>query len=257
MSRVLRTVPWLAVVACLLLGRPALAADEHHKGPPKVYTANIEEDGKVVERKFDLAKPGDRQALDELLAKGEVEELRAEKQPDLLALQWELGLWTLVIFGLLCLILSKVAWGPMLEGLRKREQSIAGALDDARKARAEADQMRQQFQADVAKAKDNVNAMIEEGRRNAQRVAEEETAKARAVMQDERERMHRELQLAKDQALQELWSQTAQLATVISSKAIHRQMNVDDHRRLVDEALAELNQHGNDWKKQQVAGARV
>jgi len=252
MSRVLRTVPWLTVLGCLLFGRPAPAADEHHKAPPKVYTASIEEGGEVKERKFDLAKPGDRQALDELLAKGEVEELRVDKEPDLLGLKWDLGLWTLVVFGMLCLILSKVAWGPMLEGLRKREQSIAGALDDARKARAEADQMRQQFQSDMAKAKDNVNAMIEEGRRNAQRVAEEETAKARAVMQEERERIHRELQLAKDQALQELWSQTAELATVISSNAIHRQMSVDDHRRLVDEALVELNKHGNDWKRQQL-----
>ena len=256
MSRIFRPLPWLTLWSCLVFGAPILAADEHHAEAARKYTAVIEkEHGKTEDRKFDLSKPEDRHALQELVAQGKVEELAADKEPDLLGLKWDLGLWTLVVFGLLCLILSKVAWKPMLEGLQKREQSILGAIEDARRARSEADQLRQQFQADMAKAQDKVSAMIEEGRRNAQRVAEEETAKARAAMQEERERMHRELQLAKDQALQELWSRTAQLATVVSSKAIKKQLNADDHRRLVDEALAELNQRGEEWKKHQVSPA--
>lgn len=251
MSRFLRASLWLATLSCLLAGS-GCSGDPHHEAGPKKYTAIVEKGGKEVERKFDLAKPEDRRALDELLARGEVEELIAEKQPNLLALKWELGLWTFVVFGLLCLILKKTAWGPMLQGLHKREQSILSAIEDAKRARSEADALRQQFQAEMAQAQDRVNAMIEEGRRNAQRTAEEETAKARAAIQEERERLHRELQLAKDQALQELWNQTAQLATMISSKAIRRQLSVDDHRRLVDEALAELTEHGNDWKHQQL-----
>jgi F0F1-type ATP synthase membrane subunit b/b' len=42
--------------------------------------------------------------------------------------------------------------------------------------------------------------------------------------------------------LQQLWSQSAQLATLISAKAIRRQLNPEDHRRLVDEAIADLRQ---------------
>jgi len=37
-----------------------------------------------------------------------------------------------------------------------------------------------------------------------------------------------------------LWKRTADLATVVSAKAIRRQLSADDHKRLVDEALKEL-----------------
>ena len=56
----------------------------------------------------------------------------------------------------------------------------------------------------------------------------------------ERERLHRDINTARDQALKQLWEQSAQLATLISAKAIRRQLSPEDHRRLVDEALADL-----------------
>jgi F-type H+-transporting ATPase subunit b len=82
--------------------------------------------------------------------------------------------------------------------------------------------------------------MLEEARRDAQNLAEEMKAKANQDIQAERARLRRELDIARDQALQELWNQAAQLATLISAKAIGRSLNEDDHRRLIDEALAEM-----------------
>ena len=67
-------------------------------------------------------------------------------------------------------------------------------------------------------------------------------AKTKAEMQAEKDRLYRELHLAKDQALKELWNQAADLATLISTKAIRRQLTADDQRRLTDEALSELTQ---------------
>ena len=52
--------------------------------------------------------------------------------------------------------------------------------------------------------------------------------------------------LERDQALQDIRSQAVQLATLVSSKVIRRQLNADDHRQLVDEAVAELRQASND-----------
>src|SRR5260370_4063487 len=49
----------------------------------------------------------------------------------------DLALWTLVVFLLLFFVLSKYAWGPMLEGLKKREENIRSALEDAQRAREE------------------------------------------------------------------------------------------------------------------------
>jgi F-type H+-transporting ATPase subunit b len=67
-------------------------------------------------------------------------------------------------------------------------------------------------------------------------------AKAATIIQADRERLRREMDIAKDQALKELWEQAAQLATLISAKAISRNLTVDDHRRLIDEALTEMRE---------------
>jgi F-type H+-transporting ATPase subunit b len=90
-----------------------------------------------------------------------------------------------------------------------------------------------------------IPAMMDEARRDAQHMAEEMRAKAQADIQADRERLRREIEMARDQALQQIWTQTAQLATAISSKAIRRNISEEDHRRLVDEALTELRQAGN------------
>ena len=44
----------------------------------------------------------------------------------------------------------------------------------------------------------------------------------------------------KDQAIKELWEQAAQLATLISAKALGRSLTQEDHHRLLDEAMAEM-----------------
>ena len=133
----------------------------------------------------------------------------------------------------------------MLEGLQKREDNIRAALEDAQRARAEAERVRAELQAEMNQAAQKVRDMMDAARRDAERSTSEMLTKTRSEIQTERERLHREIDLAKDQALQQIWNQTAQLATLVSAKAIRRQLNEDDHRRLVDEAIAELRHAGN------------
>ena len=68
----------------------------------------------------------------------------------------------------------------------------------------------------------------------------EHLVKATKEIQADRERLRRELEVGRDQALQEIWNQAAQLATLISAKAIGRSLTQDDHSRLMDEALTEM-----------------
>jgi F-type H+-transporting ATPase subunit b len=168
----------------------------------------------------------------------------AEKEKSIFDLRFDLGFWSIIVFLALFFILKRNAWGPILQGLQKREQSIRSAIGDARLAREEAEKMRAQLQSELDKAGEKVQAILEQARRDAQGTTDEMVSKARSEIQAERERLRREIDLAKDQALQELWSQTAQLATLISAKAIRRSLNAEDHRNLVDEALAEMKQFG-------------
>jgi F-type H+-transporting ATPase subunit b len=166
----------------------------------------------------------------------------------------DLGIWTLVVFLLLLFLLSKFAWKPMLEGLQKREQAIHDAVADAEHARAEAQRLRDQLQKEVNSAHEKVRDILDEGRRAAEQSTQEMISKARNEIQSERDRLRKEIGTARDQALQEIWNQTAQLATLISAKAIRRSLSSEDHRLLVNEALNELRQAGEDRQKSEIRG---
>jgi F-type H+-transporting ATPase subunit b len=152
----------------------------------------------------------------------------------------DLFIWSIVVFLLLLTILGKYAWPHMLEGLKKREENIRAAIEDAHKAREESQKLREQLQADRDKLREQERQIMEEANKRAQTAADEIVAKARSEITVERDRLRREIQLATDQALQQIWHQAAGLATEISSKAIQRQLSPDDHRRLVDDALREM-----------------
>jgi F-type H+-transporting ATPase subunit b len=164
----------------------------------------------------------------------------APHAPGLLEFRIDTGIWAAVVFLVLLLVLRKAAWGPMLEGLKKREESIKGAVEEAKILREENARAEAAFKKQLDDAYAQIPKLLDEARRDAQVMAEEMRAKAAAEIQTERQRLHRELETARDQALHELWSQSATLATLISTKAIGRSMNPDDHRRLVDEAVEEL-----------------
>jgi F-type H+-transporting ATPase subunit b len=161
---------------------------------------------------------------------------------DLMSPQFDLGIWTIVIFVILLVVLWKAAWGPMLQGLRKREEDIFGSIEEAKRTRDEMEQMRIRFKAEMDAEYAKIPQLMDQARKDAQAIAEEVRAKATADIQSERQRLRHEMEVARDQALHELWTSAAQLATLISAKAIGRALNEEDHRRLLDEALEEIQQ---------------
>lgn len=166
--------------------------------------------------------------------------IAAEENP--LEFRYDTALWALFVFVLLLLILRKKAWEPILEGLQKREQTIKSAAEEAKRARDETQRVTAEFQKDMAQKMAEIPKIMEEARRKAEELKEQMRTQSAKEIQDERQRLRREIDTAKDQALQELWKQAAQLATLLSAKAIGRHISEEDHRRLIDETVAELSQ---------------
>jgi F-type H+-transporting ATPase subunit b len=162
-----------------------------------------------------------------------------------LDIRFDTAFWAVAVFVTLLLVLRAKAWGPILEGLQKREVTIRSSLEEAKKTRDEMEQMRLQFKKELGEAHQQIPKLMEDARKKADDMSAEMLAKASAQIQGDRERLRHEMEIAKDQALKELWEQTANLATLISAKAIGRSLNLDDHRRLMDESLKEISQAAN------------
>jgi F-type H+-transporting ATPase subunit b len=152
----------------------------------------------------------------------------------------DLTVWTIVVFLVLFTVLSLFVWPQVREGLDKRERSIAADKAEAVAAKKEAEALRVSLQAELAKANEQIRTMIDKARLDAESAAAEQLAKGKADLAGERERMLREVRLSSDAALKEIWQQAAELATLISSKAVRKQLSLDDHRALIDEALTEF-----------------
>jgi len=161
----------------------------------------------------------------------------------------DLTIWTLVVFLTLVFVLRTFAWTPIREGLDKREQGIAGAMEEARTAKEEASRLRDQLQAEMAKAQDQVRQILDKARHDAETTAADLLAKGKADLQTERDRLVRDMQTSHDQALQDILVQTAQLSTSIASKVVNKALSPDDHRQLIDSALAEFRQAAEERKR--------
>ena len=189
-----------------------------------------------------------------------------EEKPNLLQPRFDLTLWSIAIFVILYLVLRRFAWGPILDGLKKRERSIESAIEEAKRAHEEMAKQQAEFQRQLAEANQQIPRLMEQARRQAEQLKEEMRTQAATEINNERQRLRREIEVAKDQALSEIWNQAANLATVISAQAIRRALTPDDHRRLVDDALREIHElatrnparaaeAGVDWVRQ--AGGKL
>lgn len=204
----MRTLIYIAValVAFTVAAQPALAAKDEH-APPEGGKTKVD-----VADKFGLKR-------------------------------YDLGIYTLVVFLLLLVILGKFAWGPMMKGLDAREAGLRKQHDDAEASRAAAAQALAEVKSRLAKAHDEVRAMLDEARRDAQALKDQMKADAAADLQAERDRGRRDIETARDQALQDIYQQAVQLAAMMSTKAVKRELTAGDHARLLDEALVDLRQN--------------
>jgi len=100
--------------------------------------------------------------------------------------------------------------------------------------------MRADFHKELSEAHQQIPRLMEEARKKGEEMTADMLAKASKQIQEDRDRLRREMDIAKDQALKELWEQSAQLATMISAKAIGRSLSADDHHRLIDESINEM-----------------
>ncbi len=168
------------------------------------------------------------------------------KSPNIMEIQAPLALWTVVVFGLLLVILGRFAWRPVIRAMHEREAHLEQVLLDSERARNEAEAIAASHRKQLAGAADEVRALIEQARKDALVSADAIIKKAQAEAESSRERAEREITGARDQALMEIWSKTADLAVSVAGRVLEKELGDNDHRRLVEAALNELPSNGRE-----------
>lgn len=152
----------------------------------------------------------------------------------------DIAIYTLVVFILMIVLLRIVAWKPIIAGLDAREQKIISAIEDARKSADEAQLRLEEYEARLATAAQEANELVAEGRRDAEATKDRIVAEAAEAAKAERTRAVNEIELAKNAALQAVAEQSADMAVALAGKIVARQLNPEDHSKLVRESLDSL-----------------
>jgi F-type H+-transporting ATPase subunit b len=152
-----------------------------------------------------------------------------------------LMVWTLVVFGISMFILYKAAFPRIAEALDKRQRAIEDSIDAAERTRREADQLLNEYRERLAEARGQADEIVTRARRTGEAAEAEIVAEARHKREEMMEQTRREIEAETRRAIQQIRSEVADLTIAATEKVTRKSLDGDDQRRLVEEALSELD----------------
>ena len=160
--------------------------------------------------------------------------------PNPLAFDPDLAVFTGVVFLMLFGVLSYFAWPVISSALIEREQMITNNIAEAAAKHEEAKQMLLQYEAKLASAANEVRGLLEEARRDAEQTKTQIVAEAREAAIAERDRALKDVERAADLAMKDIAETIANLAVDLAGKVVQRNLSADQHSQLVRDALSTL-----------------
>lgn len=148
-------------------------------------------------------------------------------------------LWTGLIFGILVTVLAVYAWPSILSALQEREKRIQGEIDKAEHLRQDAEAVLAQYKEQMDHARSDAQKVIEEGKADAEALKARTLEEQRKETEAMKRRALREIELARDKALEEIHKQTVDLSIQIAAKLVAKNLNARDHKKFIEETLAQ------------------
>jgi F-type H+-transporting ATPase subunit b len=152
-----------------------------------------------------------------------------------------LMIWTLVVFGLTMLVLWKVAFPRIAEALDRRQRAIEDSIDAAERTRHEADRLLAEYRERLADARGQADDIVSRARKTAESAEAETLAEAKAKREEMMEQTRRDIEAETRRAIQEIRNEVADLTVLATEKVTRKTLDDKDQRRLVEEALQELD----------------
>ena len=152
-----------------------------------------------------------------------------------------LMLWTLIAFGASYAILRKYAFPRIAEFLDKRARSIAESIEAAEHTKVEADQLLEEYRARLREAREQAEDIVARARKAAQTREEESKVEAKQYREELMDSTRRDIEAETRRALDEIRKEVADLTLIATEKVTRKSLDDDDHKRLIEEALGEVD----------------
>jgi F-type H+-transporting ATPase subunit b len=152
-----------------------------------------------------------------------------------------LMIWTLLLFGLTLYVLSKVALPRIGEALEKRANAIRDSIDAAEKQRADAEKLLQEYRERLKEAREQADDIVARARKAAEAAESEAAAAGREKREELVAAARRDIEMETRRSLERIRKEVADLTVLATEKVTRKTLDSDDHKRLIDEALKEVD----------------
>lgn len=150
----------------------------------------------------------------------------------------------IISFCIVCALLYKFAYRPVLAMLAQRREGIAEGLANAEKIKVELDRTEAQRRDVIAQANTQAGHLIEEARVAAARVGQAEAQRAIAAAEQIMTKAREAAARDRDRMLAGLKREIGQLVVQTTAAVLGRTLTQDDQRRLAEEAVLTLGPNG-------------
>ena len=142
---------------------------------------------------------------------------------------------------ILTLIVKRFLFKPVKKIVDARRAAIDNEYAQAQAARDQAEESRLNYEAAMAAAKQTSDQIIAEASRTAEYRSNEIVAEARQKATDIRRQAETDAALERKKAEDEMKREIADVSTQLTGKLLQREINDDDHRKLIDSFLNDLD----------------
>jgi F-type H+-transporting ATPase subunit b len=152
-----------------------------------------------------------------------------------------LMIWTLLLFVISMYVLYKLAFPRISSALDQRQHAIEESIDHAEKVRHEADELLAEYRERLREARGQAEEIIERARKTGENHEREVEADAKAQREKLMAQTRRDIESETRRAIQEIRNEVADLTVMATEKVTRKTLTEEDQRRLVEEALGELD----------------
>ena len=155
----------------------------------------------------------------------------------------ELGLmiWTLLLFGFTMWVLSKLAFPRIAEALDKRANAIRESIEAAERQRHEADELLEEYRKRLKEAREQADDIVARARKAGETAKAEASSEGKAKREELVAAARRDIEAETRRSLERIRKEVADLTVLATEKVTRKTLTGEDHKRLIEDALAEVD----------------
>ncbi len=143
-------------------------------------------------------------------------------------------------FIILLALMYKFAFPAVQKAMDGRTQNIRDNLDEAERTKADAQRILEEYQLQLADAKNESARIIDEARQTAEQMRRDLMVRAEAEVNELRERSRTEIDAAQQRAIADLRTQVSELAIGAAEIVVQKNLDRDTNRALVERYIEQV-----------------